>query len=231
MTPFGGTAVKSSIALAFAAALAVALPLSASAQTPPRAAQANDAQLQSYVETNVRNALTSLSAAQAGSAQRAQRFNALMTEFADVNAISTFVLGRYSGALRQDAALRRDWTAAFTEYAFATYEDQLDRFRGFSVRATGVTVNQPGRDVMVRTEMTPAGGGRPTIVQWRMANQGQGWRVFDVLVNLRGNELPLGVRQKRLFEAKLDRTRGDIRALITDIRAETATLRGRMGQR
>lgn len=229
-----GFALKPSAALLFAAALALSMPAPAFAQrVQPTTATATmtDAQLQTYVETNVREALASLSAGQAGSAARAQRFNALMTSLADVNGISTFVLGRYSAALRQDAALRRDWIAAFTDYAFATYEDQLDAFRGFSVRATGLTVNQAGRDVMVRTEMTPPNGGRATIVQWRVVNQGQGWRVFDVVVNLRGNELPLGVRQKRVFEAKLDRSRGDVRALIADVRAETATLRARLGRR
>lgn len=219
--------------LALAALLCAAPPAMAQqgAQKASATAPAANVELQAFVETSVRDALSALGAGQAGSAQRAQRFQALMGQFADLNAVSTTVLGRYSGALRTDATLRRDWEAAFAEYAFAVYEDQLDRFRGFTVRATGVTMNQPGRDAMVRTEMTPANGGRATVVQWRMLNRGAGWRIYDVLVNLRGNDLWLGQRQKRQFEAELDKTRGDIRALIAVVRAETTAIRARLGQR
>jgi ABC-type transporter MlaC component len=195
------------------------------------AAPQADQELQRFVESNVTAALSSLSAVQQGSQARAQRFAALMSQFSDINAISTNVLGRYANGLNADANLRRDWEAAFTAFAFANYEDQLDRFRGYGVRATAVTVNQPGRDAMVRTEMLAPGAARPTIVQWRMLNRGAGWKVYDVLVNLRGNELWLGQRQKRRFEAELDKTRGDIRALIALVRQDTASIRARMDAR
>lgn len=186
--------------------------------------------LQSHVETNIREALASLGAGAAGSPQRAERFRALMTRFADINAISTNVLGRYAGVLRTDAALNREWEATFTEYAFATYEDQLDRFRGYTVRAIAETINRPGQDAIVRTELTAPNGGRPVTVQWRMLNRGAGWRVYDVLVNLRGNELWLGSRQKLRFEDELNKTRGDIRALIAVVRQNTAAIRSRLAQ-
>jgi ABC-type transporter MlaC component len=221
------------VALSLCALVAWAQPNPAAAQggakqtTPP---VGDPTGLRPHVETNVRAALASLSAGAPGSAGRAERFRSLMGQFADINAIATGVLGRYAGALRGDPALRQAWEAAFTDFAFANYEDQLDRFRGFSVRATDVTMNQPGRDAMVRTELTPPNGGRVIIVQWRMLNRGAGWRVYDVLVNLRGNELWLGQRQKRQFEAELDKTRGDVRALITLVQRETSVIRARLGQ-
>jgi ABC-type transporter MlaC component len=216
-------------ALGLSAGPAIAQPAVKAATTSASAGAQDD--LARFVEANVGAALASLSAAQQGSEARAQRFATLMGQFSDVSAISTHVLGRYAAGLNANPALRRDWEAAFTAFAFANYEDQLDRFRGYSVRATGVTFNQPGRDALVRTEMLAPGASRPTIVQWRMLNRGAGWKVYDVLVNLRGNDLWLGQRQKRRFEAELDKTRGDISALITVVRQETATIRARMGAR
>jgi ABC-type transporter MlaC component len=225
----GALAVAAALG-AFAAATSLGASDSAARQGDASTAAPSAAGLQVFVESNIREALSSLGAGAAGSTQRGERFRALMGRFADINAISTNVLGRYAGGLRNDAALRRDWEAAFTEYAFATYEDQLDRFRGFTVRANGETINRPNQDAIVSTLLTPANGGRPVTVQWRMLNRGAGWRVYDVLVNLRGNELWLGLRQKRQFEAELDKTRGDIRALIAVVRQDTANIRARLAQ-
>lgn len=221
--------VRATVAAALIPTCLLFAPAMAEARQPKTVAAPASAtdSLQSSVESNVRSALASLNSAQDGSAARAQRFRTLMTQFADVNAVSESVLGRYSGRL-SDPALRRDWEAVFADYAFATYESRLDQFRGHTVRATAVTINTPGRDAMVTTELTPPNATRPIVVQWRMLNRGAGWKVYDVLVNLRGNELWLGQRQKRQFEAELDKTRGDVRALMTVVQQDTAKLRNTM---
>lgn len=161
-------------------------------------------------------------------AQRRQTFNRLMAQFADMPRIANFVLGRYGAQLRSDAALRADWTRTFQEYAIAVYEDRLERFSGSSIRVTGSVERVPGRDVIVSSELQPRTGGRPTQVQWRLLRSGDVWKVVDISLVLDGNEIWLAQQQQRDFLAALDRNNGDIRALMSNLRELTASMRERI---
>lgn len=180
---------------------------------------------EAYVQTNASAVLQSLASASASERQR--QFTTLMNRFADVPRIANFVLGRYGPQLQADAALRREWITTFQAYALAVYQDQLDRYRGTNLRVTGSIERVPGRDVIVRSEMAPRGSGRPLPVQWRILRSGEAWRVVDVSLVLDGNEIWLAQQQQRDFLAQLDRTRGDLRALIASVRQTTASLQQR----
>jgi phospholipid transport system substrate-binding protein len=62
-------------------------------------------------------------------------------------------------------------------------------------------------------------------VQWRVLRSGNGWKVLDAAVGRDG--VWLAQFQQRQFLAQLDRNRGDVRALMSDIRTRTASLRER----
>lgn len=192
---------------------------------------ARNTQAEAYVQQHAQGALTSLANRSQSAEARQQHFGALMSQFADVPRIATFVLGRYSASLRNDARLRSEWQAAFQDYAIAVYEDQLDRFRGNEIRVTGSTERVQGRDVIVQSEITPRGRTRPMRVQWRILRSGDGWKVVDVSLVLEGNEIWLAQQQQRDFLAQLDRTGGDVRALIATVRQSTAEMRARIRAR
>lgn len=189
---------------------------------------ARNAEAETYVQTNASAALRTLGDRSVNATARRQQFDTLMARFADMPRIASFVLGRYSAQLRSDAALRTEWTRAFQEYSIAVYEDRLDRFSGAAIRVTDSTERTAGRDVIVTTEIAPRGGGRPTTVQWRLLRSGQAWKVVDVSLLIEGNQIWLAQQQQRDFLAALDRNNGDIRALMTDIRGLTASLRQRV---
>ncbi len=197
--------------------------------TPAHAAR--NEQAEAYVQQHAQGALTSLGNRAQSAEARQQQFGRLMSTFADVPRISNFVLGRYGAQLRNDAALRTEWQAAFQDYAIAVYEDQLDRFRGNEIRVTGSTERVAGRDVIVQSEITPRGRNRPMRVQWRILRSGEAWKVVDVSLVLEGNEIWLAQQQQRDFLAQLDRSNGNVRALITSLRQSTAEMRARIRAR
>jgi phospholipid transport system substrate-binding protein len=208
-----------------AAFAAAALLLSA-----PSAMAARNTEAEAYVNVHANEALAAL-ANRASADQRQAVFTQLMNRFADLPRIATFVLGRYSTQLRGDAALRNEWFAVFQDYSNAVYEDQLDRYRGNEIRVTGSIERIPGADVIVRTEVTPRGASRPLPVQWRILRAGSVWKVVDVSLVLEGNEIWLAQQQQRDFLSRLDRSQGDIRALIASVRQATATMRQRIRAR
>lgn len=193
----------------------------------PDAHAARNADAENYVQENATAALRTLSDTAVGTPQRRAQFDQLMARFADMPRISSFVLGRYGAQLRSDAALRTDWNRTFQEYSIAVYEDRLGRFNGATIRVTDSTERVAGRDVIVTTEMQPRGA-RAQTVQWRLLRSGNVWKVVDVSLLIEGNQIWLAQQQQRDFLAQLDRNNGDIRALMTDIRQLTASLRQRV---
>lgn len=188
----------------------------------PDAHAARNAEAERYVEQNAAAAFAALGNTQISSSQRQQTFHRLMSQFADMPSIAVFTVGRYSAALRSDPSLRREWIQAFTDFAIATYEAQFDAMSGSAVHVTGSTERTAGRDVIVDSQLRNRSG-EPIRVQWRVLRAGNGWKVLDAAVGRDG--VWLAQFQQRQFLAQLDRNRGDIRALMNDIRTRTASLR------
>jgi phospholipid transport system substrate-binding protein len=194
----------------------------------PAAHAARNTDAESYVQQNAASALSTLGDRNLSSTQRQQTFNRLMAQFADMPRIAHFVLGRYGAQLRSDATLRSEWTRTFQDYAIAVYEVRLGSFSGSAIRVTGSIERVPGRDVIVTSELAPRDSGRAMRVQWRLLRSGEAWKVVDVSLILEGNEIWLAQQQQRDFLAQLDRNNGDIRALMTTIRGQTASMRDRV---
>ncbi len=193
--------------------------------TAPDAHAARNSDAETYVQTNATAALAALGNPNASSTQRQQQFQRLMTQFADMQRIAIYVVGRYRGSLVEDAALRREWQETFQAFAIATYEDQFENMSGAAVRVVGSEERTAGRDVVVDSQVRPPRG-EPMRVQWRVLRSDNGWKVTDIAVGRDG--VWLGQIQQRQFLAQLDSNRGDIRALMTDLRGRTTTMRQRI---
>jgi ABC-type transporter MlaC component len=199
-----------------AATLAVATPAFA----------ARNADAEQYIQTNASSAMRTLADRSIPAATREQAFNRLMADFTDMPRIASFVLGVHGRQLRTDAALRADWNRVFQEYATAVYEDQLDRYRGSTIRVTGSVERVPGRDIIVASEIVQRTG-RAIPAQWRLLRTGNSWKVVDVSLLLEGNEIWLAQQQQRDFLAVLDRNNGNIRTLIVEVEAMISRMRQR----
>ena len=191
----------------------------------PAAHAARDAAAEAYVQANASEALRTLGDRSTSAVNRQQTFNRLMAQFADMPRIANFVLGRYSTQLREDPRLRTEWTRSFQDYSIAVYETQLERYSGGVIRVTGSIERTAGRDVIVMSEITPRGASRSLPVQWRLLRSGNVWKAVDISLVIEGNEIWMAQQQQRDFLAALDRNSGDIRALMAQIQAQTASMR------
>lgn len=189
--------------------------------TAPAAYAARNSEAEAYVQTNASGALQALSTSPS---TRAQTFAGLMTRFADVPRIATFVLGRYGTQLRADPALRADWNRVFQDYMLASYQSNLTRYATGTIQVTDSLERVPGRDVIVRSQVTSPSG-RPTPVQWRLLKSGTAWKVVDVSLILDGNEIWLAQQQQSEFLAALDRLNGNIRGLMSELQTRTTQMR------
>jgi len=194
----------------------------------PEAHAARNAAAETYVQENASAALRALGDRSVSSAQRRQTFNRLMTQFSDMPRIANFVLGRYGAQLRTDAALRNEWNETFREYSIAVYEDRLDSYSGAGIRVTDSVERVAGRDVIVTSEIQPRGSARAMPVQWRLLRSGNVWKVVDVSLILEGNQIWLAQQQQSEFLSVLGRNNGDIRALMSNLRTLTASMRQRI---
>lgn len=191
----------------------------------PEAHAARNADAEGYVQTNAAAALAALGNPSLSTSQRQQQFHRLMTQFADMQRIAIYVVGRYRGALTEDAALRREWVDTFQAFAIATYEDQFATMSGAAIRVTSSEERVAGRDVVVDSQVRPPRG-EAMRVQWRVLRSGNAWKVTDIAVGRDG--VWLGQIQQRQFLAQLDSNNGNIRALITDLRGRTTAMRQRI---
>lgn len=196
----------------------------------PAAYAARNTEAETYVQANATQALAALANRSVAASQRQATFQVLIQRFADMPRIAGFVLGRYGAQLSNDAALRNEWVSAFEDYSIAVYELRLGAFDGSTVRVVGST-ERNANDVIVQSEMVPRAGGRAQPVQWRLIRRNGAWKVNDVSVILEGNQIWLAQQQQGEFLSRLDRNGGDVRALTTDIRQRTASIRERVAAR
>lgn len=220
--------MKSLTRTAFLAALAGAAAFAAA----PSAQAARNTEAEAYVQQHASAALAALGDPALTGPQKQQTFYRLVQQFSDMPRIALWVLGRHGAQLRADAALRQQWTSVFQDFAIATYEYRMNRYSGSVLQVVGSNELTPNQVVDVTSEVIPRGQTQTTIVRWRLNRSGQGWKVFDIQVRAQnGDTIWLGQLQQQDFLAELGSNGGDIRALMTQIQAQTDTMRQRVAAR
>ena len=212
--PLTALAIGAAAVLGAAAGLAPALaPGAAQAQA------ARDAQAEGFVAAQSQRALSILNNRSLSQAQKAQQFRGFVDQVADVPRITNFVLGKYARTITP--AQRQQFNAVFREYASNVYETRLDEYKGERFRVTGSTVRKPG-DVVVVSQVSGGRMREPQTVRWRVIRGAQGWKVVDVEVV----GVWLAITQQQDFVATIDNAGGNVNALITQLRNQTAQRRG-----
>ncbi len=198
-------------ALFAAAALAFAAPVAKA-----------DEVTEQFVRDNASVVLQSLNDPDLDSAGRRAAFSRYMDQFTDIEAVSNFVIGKYARRLSAEDLAR--YREAFRTYALATYEFQLDSYRGESVEIVG-SDDRSATDSIVRT-LIRRDGGDPVDVRWRVLTREGVYQVVDVGLNIDGNLFWLALEQRAQFLSILDRTNGSADALIGKIEEMTRDLEG-----
>ncbi|MEM5516181.1 ABC transporter substrate-binding protein [Henriciella sp. AS95] len=196
------------ILISTAALLAVAAPALADAKT------------ESFVKQNANEVLNSLNNPDLSQVERTELFSGYMEQFADFDAVSKFVIGKYARRFTPEEL--KSYQDAFRTYALAVYENELDAYRGNKVVIEGST-DRTANDSIVDTSIARADG-KTMDVRWRVLNRGGKYQVVDVALDIDGNLIWLAIEQQAQFLALLDRTNGSADALINKISSMTDKL-------
>lgn len=189
----------------------------------PVAAHA-DSQTENFVKLNANEVLNSLNNPDLTSEERTALFSGYMEEFANIDAVSKFVIGKYAN--RFTAEDLQAYQDAFRTYALAVYQAQLDDYRGNEVVVDGSTDRSPS-DSIVDTTIERADG-RSMDVRWRVLQRNGEYQVVDVALDIDGNLIWLAIEQRAQFLALLDRTNGSADALVNKINSMTSQLETEM---
>ena len=179
-----------------------------------------DAKTEEYVRTNANDVLASLIAPDLTAAERRAQFQTYMDEFANLDAVAKFVIGKYAKRFSDEEM--EAYLATFREYALAVYEFYFNEYRGRDVKVIGST-DRNARDSIVDTEIVRADG-QELEVRWRVLNRGGQYQVVDVALNAEGNLIWLAIEQQAQFLSILDKNNGSSEALIDVINGMTDDL-------
>lgn len=182
-----------------------------------------DARTEAYVQTNASEVLQTLNNPKLSAADRTAAFSAYMDKFTNLNAVSNFVIGKYSRRFTE-AELTK-YRKSFRDYALAVYESELDAYRGEAVVVKS-SVDRSETDSIVNTVIKRQDG-RDMDVRWRVQGKEGNYQVVDVALNLDGNLIWLAIEQRAQFIALLDQNNGSAAALIKKIDSMTADLKAR----
>lgn len=194
------------------------LAISVSASALPAFA---DAKTEAYVAKNANEVLATLNNPDLSAQERTAKFSDYMDQFADFDAISNFVIGKYSRRFSADELAR--YRKAFREYAMAVYETELDAYRGEAVTVRN-SVDRSPTDSIVNTVIRRRDG-KDMDVRWRVQGTEGNYQVVDVALNLDGNLIWLAIEQRAQFIALLDQNNGSADVLINRINTMTRDLK------
>ncbi len=179
-----------------------------------------DTSTEEYVRTNANDVLSSLNAPDLDSAERRVAFRSYMDEFANLDAVAKFTIGKYSKRFTPEEM--DAYIASFREYALAIYELYFNEYKGRDVTVTG-SIDRNSRDSIVDTKILRADG-KEMEVRWRVLNRGGKYQVVDIALNADGNLIWLAIEQQAQFIALLDKTNGSAEALIKKVDEMTVTV-------
>ena len=203
--------------VAGALALAVAAPLGLVAT--PACAQAirshGDPSAEAFVQSEASKGVAILNDRSLSMAAKKQAFYGFVNQTADVPRITNFVLGRYRRQVTP--AQYQQFAEIFRQYADSVYESRLGDYHGEKLQVTGSLVHGPG-DVVVSSLVTGGDFKGQPVVNWRVLQGPDGWKVVDV----QAQGVWLAVVEQQDFTSTLANANGNIDVLIRQLRAQAA---------
>lgn len=151
------------------------------------------------------------------SADRVQRFGAIVDRDFDVPKIAQFMLGRYWQ--NATATERDDFRTVFRDYMIGIYSDNFAQyssasFRVIDQRAVSATAT------IVKTSITQIATNEAMTIEWRVITQPEGFKVIDLSVG----GVSLAVAQQEQFAAAIQRNGGQVSILVKMVRSKLTQL-------
>jgi phospholipid transport system substrate-binding protein len=168
-----------------------------------------------YVQTNANEGVSILSDKSLSATDRRSKFRSFMLSLVDERRIALFTLG----AFRKDTspADQDAFVEAFIDYAVATYESNLCKYTGQTLKVTDVK-QQSGEYRVTTVVEDDSSSGEPIRVGFRLQQEGETFTVIDIHIE----GVWLAISQRDEFTALLKKNNGSVPALTQHVSALTA---------
>ncbi len=199
---------------AAALGLAVAAPLERPAAASAQPIRSHgDPSAEAFVQSEAARAITILNDRSLGAEAKKHAFYDFVNQVADVPRITSFVLGRYRRQI--SPAQYAEFSDAFRDYADSVYESRLGQYHGEALKVTGSAVHAPG-DVVVSSLVTGGDFQGQPVVNWRVLQGPQGWKIVDV----QAQGVWLAVVEQQDFTSTLANSGGNVGVLTSQLRRQ-----------
>jgi phospholipid transport system substrate-binding protein len=163
-----------------------------------------------FIERLSQRAIEGLTARDIDLSERTKRFRELFTDSFDVPKIGRFALG--NAWRTANAADRQAYLSAFEDFIVASYATRFADYGGETIRVVSSRPLDEG-EAAVGTHFVRAQG-EPIRVDWRLAPDGQNWKIIDVVIE----GVSMAITQRDDFTATVQRNGGRVGPLIELLR-------------
>jgi len=183
-------------------ALLLGLPRPASAQTDGAAA---------FIDDMAKRAIGILQAGGAATEEGKAQFTQILHQGFDLPTIGRFVLGRYWNSATPQQ--QQEYMQLFERMIVETYSRRFQNYQGETLVVKGTRAVGNGNDTLVATEIRQKDG-PPIQVDWRVRQEGGGYKVVDVIVA----RVSMSVTQRDEFASVIAQNGGNVEGLLQAMR-------------
>jgi phospholipid transport system substrate-binding protein len=187
----------------------------------PSAKAANANPAETFVQENVDRGYMILNSTTYSPEQRRAEFRKFMLALTDPRRIGMFTLGQYANSAPKDQI--EDFVSAFTDYAIATYETRLNKYKGQTLKVTGSLARSPD-DVVVNADVVNPGNAtaQPIKVGFRVRKAPDG---RPIVTDIQVEGVWLALSERSDFTGYLQQHGGSISALTQLLKTQTQQMR------
>jgi len=184
-----------------------------------QAASANPSE--AFVQQNVDRGYMILNSQSLSQDQRRTQFREFMLSLTDPRRIGMFALGQYANSAPKDQI--EEFVAAFTDYAVATYETRLSKYKGQTLKVTGSLARAPD-DVVVNAEVVNPGNAnaQPIKVGFRVRKTADG---KPIVTDIQVEGVWLALSERSDFTGYLQQHGGNVASLTQLLKTQTQQMR------
>lgn len=173
----------------------------------------------SFIRTLGDTAIRELSADGITVKQREAKFRELFKRNFDVPRITRFALGRY--ARRVSKIELREFSVLYEDLAVLTYAGLFAAFGGRGFTVTKQLGAAGDKYVMVVSKVAEPDGALATRLDWQVLVRNSGFLVVDIRVE----GVSMVIAQRDEYTAFLDKNKGDMSELLTELASKVRKLR------
>lgn len=175
-----------------------------------------------FTKAMISDGLSSLTVKTIDRTQRIERLRAFMKRYADMEAISHFVLGRYWD--RATPAQQTEFVKLFENYLIHAYVGGLEDYHAEQIKYLGASSEDP-MTAVVRTRIDEPGA-EPTRVDIVLTRNDKGsFHVSDLVVD----GVSVAIAKKSEFAALLRQNAGSVDGLLSALRQKVENLEAHGG--